>query len=209
MSFVPSGFNEWEPPRLLDRPWLDGVFFQSFLPQPTKIDPREESLFLIRTHAGTDIQASPFAGSASPLLKDPKKFTISYNPVDSSDDDDLIRSVRAKGSAVQFCCGWRCKDTFQATSGSVYLLSRPLASSAVPGIDETGYPTVVKLNGVVTPSAATVVGQTVTANATGLIEITYTPVHLVQPKGLAESLLQTGVLGLEFTLEEGILGDFG
>ena len=205
---VHEPFNEWtDPVYLLDRPYLNGSFLSRQIPKPTQRKP-VVGVIPLPTCAGTHVVQGDFAGAKSPNDKVEWEWTITFNPVDSQDDYELFMVAMAKGGPVYWTAGQPCVDTFNAVSGSTYKVSRPLADGIVPdGSLATDHAYKVYLDGVLTPSAASVSGQTVTAANTGEITIIYCPVHRVLLQ-MDEALTDTGVMGCQVTLTEIIVGPF-
>jgi hypothetical protein len=173
-----AGWAHWpddgHPPFMVDEMYLNGTM----LPWHEVQEEPAPSCVASPTHGGTHQFWRPFRGALKP--KDYSALAFSF---DFQADDyatwAALDEAKATCAPFYFTAGLRKTDTFPATSGTVYRLSRPLASGIVPGVTSGTHPVVVKLNGVVDAGAATVAGQNATANDTGTISIEYTPVHLV------------------------------
>ncbi len=189
----------WFPtaPYLLDEVWINGAYFLS---SPVKAE-AAPGLFVLPTQGGTHIVQRQYRGALKPLDYSALKFSFS---IDARDEGNwyLLKKAKALGAPFYFSYGIRQVDTFSATSGQTYRLSRPLASGIVPGIDDTSNPTIVELNGSVSPSSATVTGQNVVAAVTGTITVTYTPAHLVVFSTFPEDIAGTNHAVVAVTLEE-------
>ena len=199
------GYASWSKPYLFDHFYVDDGFLVT-ASLPIKVNP-STGVNLLVSRAGTATLQKPFRGSKAPDGYERLVFKISMK-ADSESDFYVFRRIKAKGAAVNFSPGMRMTDIFQATSGEVYTLSRPLASSVVPGVNETTHPTTILLDGVSTPSAATVVGQAVTANSTGEIEVQYTPLFKVAVLSTSEQIAAFNDYPLEVELSELIQGVF-
>jgi len=203
------GYSYWDPMFLVDPPWFDGAVLAAGglpLQQPIDFSPGP-GVLLLQSHADTDILQVPYAGSKSPAQK--SRLTFSFILLgDFQEDYYRFKAARAKARPVYFCPGMRQVEAFDAISGTIYQLSRPLATGIVSGVSEGSHPTLVYLNGVLTPSAATVAGQSVTANASGVILVRYTPVHQVVVAELREQIIEENRLDVAITLQEVVLGTF-
>jgi hypothetical protein len=191
------GVAEFEEPYLLDEYYLDGAFIPA---RPVQSDPAP-GLFALPTHGGTHVMQRPYRGEAKPKSYHALRFSLEVRAVDG-DSWKVMKRAKAKAAPFYFACGKRQTDTFPATSGSTYRLSRPLAAGIVPGVNEAGWPTIVLLNGVEDPSAASVSGQNVLANDTGTITVEYTPVHLVYFVSFPEAIDEHNALDASVELEE-------
>lgn len=203
-----EGWMDWDAPKyLLDRPWLNGAFLSGPMLFPVSRS-AGEGIILLPTEAGTHIAQVPYEGSKSPALKVAYEFQFAFNPVDDPDDFIAVKTAEATGAPVTWCSGHTCVDVFNATSGQTYTLTRRLANGVVtdPALP-TDFATVVYLDGVIDPTAATVVGQTVTANDTGVIAVVYTPVHWVTVE-VSESIPGKNRMALNVTLKEVVTGTF-
>lgn len=170
-----AGFAGFDEPYLFDRIFLDGTFIPQWPGLKADAAP---SLFLLPTHGRTHIIQRPFAGSVKPKDYHALVFTVPTQAVDQASWYRLKRA-KAKGGAFWFAPGIRQVDVFPATNGAPFRLSRPLATGIVTGITALTHPTIIFLDDEEDPSAATVSGQNVTANADGELAIEYSPAHRV------------------------------
>jgi len=128
-------------------------------------------------------------------------FTGAWN-VWSKEFAETIRSAGAAGTVFYFSPLDRRTDRFDATSGETYKLTRPLARGIVPWVTSLTHPDKILLDGVEDPSAATVSGQNVVANATGEIEVHYTPAYRVIWKRMSDSIPAANGFVVSFEFEE-------
>ena len=195
---MPSpGYALFDPLYLFDDLWFNGVF----IPNIGLSMEDAPGVIPLRTAGGTVILQRPFRGSLKPKNYDSKTFSFTVRATDE-DAWYTLKEARATGGVFYFGSGVRQVDIFAATSGTTYRLSRPLASGIVTGITSVTHPTVVKLNGSVSPSSATVTGQNVLANATGTIAIIYTPVHPVCFSRSSEVINAFNAADAQIQLEE-------
>lgn len=193
------GWAEFAQPYLFDQIYLNG----SWVPQRPVLrqEPFEESCWALPTAAGTHIFQREFRGDDAP--KDKRALRFSF---DVQADTDLawwaLKEAKGTCAPFYFATGVRQTDTFAATSGSTYRLTSPIAAGIVPGVTTVTHPHVIKLDGVVDPSAATISGQTLTANATGTIIVQYTPVHWVRIAQFPEEIAQHNDAVIAVVLEE-------
>jgi hypothetical protein len=176
-----GGIANFEDDYLLDEIWIDGNFIKN-------VGLRMQGaagVWALPTAAGTHIFQRPYRGDSKPKNFDAYRFSLTIRAVDE-DSWYFIKRARAKAAPFYFASGIRVEDEFAATSGSSYRLSRPLASGVVTGVTSVTHPTVILLNGAVSPSSGSVSGQTLTASATGAITVIYTPVHAVWFAGWTE-----------------------
>lgn len=190
-----AGFTE---PYLFDSIYLAGYT----LPMVAVSASHSPGVIPLPTHGGTHKIQRPYRGDDMPKDYDALQWTLSAIKAVDSAPWYAIKRAKASGSAVYFGAGVRQVDSFAATSGQSYKLTRPLASGIVPGVTSVTHPTVVLLDGAVSPGSASVSGQVVTAAATGLIEIEYTPVHLVVVTSYSESIPQHNEAVVSLQLEE-------
>lgn len=192
-----GGPNEWPVPYQFDRLYIGGTW----------ADQREvqqvpgPGCWALPTCAGTHIFQRPYRGALKP--KDLRALQFSFQVLADGDTAwYALRELKAKCAPFYFGSGIRQVDVFAATSGQTLRLTSPLAAGIVPGITEGDYPTIVKLDGEVTPSAATVSGQSAVAAATGEITVIYTPVHRVWFSSFPESVAANNDVALDITLDE-------
>ncbi len=135
------------------------------------------TLWAIATHANTHVTQKLYHGAEAPRLRQGFDF-VGKMQVGAQDIADALRDAEVNGTYFLYTPLDRRTDIFDATNGNSYLLTRPLASSIL-AVDESSHPTEILLDGVVDPSAANVAGQSVAAQATGVITIRYTPIYRV------------------------------
>lgn len=172
-------FGDWENRDfLLVPPWLGGQSLDQGFPEVTSWD--EPSLVVVReTHAGVHKAWAPYSEPKAPIGMTGASMTIDAYRV-SEEDYRLLQSLSRSASITQYADGRQVTDRYpNATAGQSLLLTRPKALGTVPGVNETDFPTVVRLDGTVNAGAATVTGQSVTVNTSGDLEIVYTPVYSV------------------------------
>ncbi len=169
----------WTYPQAMDlEPYLDGRTFAA-LAGPESVTWSPSSGLIVKTTlAGTHVVQRPYTGAASPSLRQRYTFSASLLAVDE-DDYRAINLAESRGAAVYWCPFVRTIETFNATSGSTYTLSRPDANGIVTGVTGSTHPYVILLAGVVSPGSGTVSGSTLTASATGVISVEYTPAFRV------------------------------
>jgi len=176
-----NGPHFWVNPLVNDPVYLDGRAFDP-LDGPSGISWSQTSgLIIVRTLAGTHVLLRPYYGTGAPTGRDALTFSMSFL-IANEDDYRAVQLACAKAAAVNFCPFVRCLETFDATSGSSYSLSRPLATGIVTGVTTSTHPSVILLAGAVSPASGSVSGQTLTAAATGQIGVEYTPCFKVVPR---------------------------
>lgn len=170
------------------RDWTDGTFRGAlyingeYLPAggvALQKVPQPSHLFAIKTHANTDVLQRLYHGAEAPRLRRGYDITGKFQ-VYSQELAEKLRECESLGTYFLFAPLDRVTDVFDAVNGESYKLVRPLASSVVSGVSESTHPTKILLDGVEDPTAATITGQTVDANETGVITIHYTPVYKVR-----------------------------
>lgn len=169
----------WEYPQVMDlAPYLDGRTFDA-LAGPDSITWSPSSGLIVKTTlAGTHVIQRPYTGSTSPALR--QRYTFGASLLAANEDDyRAINLAESRGAAVYWCPFVRTIETFDATSGSTYTLSRPDANGIVTGVTGSTHPYAILLAGVVSPGSGAVSGATLTAAATGVISVEYTPVFRV------------------------------
>lgn len=192
-----NGPHFWTNPLVNDPVYLDGRTFDP-LDGPSSISWAQTSgLIITRTLAGTHVLQRPWVGTASPAGRDALTFSCALL-IANEEDYRALQLAQAKAAAVYFCPFVRAMETFDATSGSSYTLSRPLATGVVTGVTTVTHPSVILLSGAVSPGSGTVSGSTLSATATGQIGVEYTPVFRVVPR-IAQEYAEPN--GLVVTLE--------
>lgn len=209
-----AGFWSFDPPYLFDQVWLDGAFLSPVTTgggiPPSEWAEVERPVELVRMAAGNHVAVRPLRGAKAPAARSALRFSVPFD-LDVQADAHRIERAFHRASPVDFAYGLRVVDVFQATATNAYTLTRRRASaSSLPGIDETSHPTVVELDEVETGSALTWTGaQTFTADQTGEIVVTYTPLFSVVFDPLAYSIADGNALNLDtLNLLEAIAGDF-
>lgn len=163
--------------------------------------PQSSTLFGIKTHANTDVLQRLYHGVEAPQRR--QGFDISGQlRMFAQEQAESFRETMAVGTYFMFAPMDRAVDTFSAVSGTSYLLTRPLASSVIGSVTESDHPTIVKLDGVVDPTAANVVGQAVSALATGVLTIHYSPIYRMIVQSFEESVEKFNDLTFDFTFQE-------
>jgi hypothetical protein len=210
-----GGFIGWDPsfgPQGLPNGevYLDGTFFRDW-PEvgtaPHTMTP-SDGVFRLRMLDASDVVQRPFRGSKAPLKGDHRDFTQGFL-VDRQSDYIALERVQSKAGLVYFCAGWWLFESFDATTGSTYTLTRPLASAIVPGVTSGTHPPTFYLNDVEDAAAASAAGQTLTALKTGRIGIWYMPVFRVVVEGIQGAIDDVNDLRVTLTLAECVTGDFG
>jgi hypothetical protein len=206
MSELGVGYFDPQYQNPVDRPWFDGSYFDSATAAPVAWEPANNAIVLPNLAGGSIIQLL-YTGSKAPSLQQAYPFDLHWT-VGVQADYERILAAKSRGTPVDFCAGFRVCDTFLATSGSTYTLSRPIANDVVTGITVGLYPVRILLDGVDTPSAADVAVQTVTANNTGEITVFYTPLHRVLVASLKHTYESFNRLEITCRLDEIISGVF-
>lgn len=180
------GIANFQDRYFLDYPYLDGTLLPNHIPIEVE---DSEGLIVMEAHEGTSVLQRIYRTPTSPKVWDAKRFTFRLL---ASDEDAWrkFKQVKSRGGWVYFSNGMRCVDTFPAVSGTAYNLTRRLANGLVAEVtaNPSEFPTRVYLDGVLTPGAATVVTQTVTAASTGEIMVEYTPAFRVAITSFPESV---------------------
>lgn len=202
MSGNDGGYLEWTDPYFdPDVVYIDGEEFSTGIQKISK-RPAESTLFHFKSHANTSILQRLYFGSAAPQRMDSVVFELEFQVFLQSLKRKLS-SLGKKKSAFYLCPFDREIDVFDATSGSSYKLMRPLASSVISGVTSVTHPTVFILDGAEDPSAASVTGQTVTANSTGVLEVHYTPIYRCIVLGdWSEAVNEVNEIICQATIEE-------
>jgi hypothetical protein len=211
-----GGYLHWDYPFVLGQIWLDGRWY-AIPPDGLDWEPAP-GVFVLDTHAGTNIMQKPYTGAAAPLLADKWKFTLALFAEDQ-DDWLAVNLSRARARPVAFVPGLWAVDIFPAGQATGQL-SRPTAFGIAPGAAPDGTPinasTVrVYLNGARDDAAATVSGQSVAFTggaAPGEIAVHYMAAFFVCfTPGPKHSLKAEDWNAMPFTveLEEIRQGSFG
>lgn len=197
-----QGYLYWTVPHFdPDTVYINGLFVETGMQGFSK-KPSGSTLFHMKSHANTSILQRLYFGAEAPQRRESIDFALQFQ-VFADDLLDKLRSIQSKGSWFYFCPFDRQSDTFDATSGSTYKLTRPIASSVVSGVTSVTHPEVIYLDDVVDGAAASVSGQTVTANDTGLLRVDYTPVYKVVLLGdISESVGEINEILVSLTLNE-------
>lgn len=195
-----EGYLSWDDGFLQgEAAYLNGLRVPKL--QSFEANPQAATLWGLRTHANTMIAQRLYHGPEAPRLRRGLDFTGTWN-VWSKEFAETIRSAGAAGTVFYFCPLDRRTDRFDATSGETYKLTRPLARGIVSWVTALTHPDKILLDGSVDPTAATVSGQNVVANATGEIEVHYTPVYRVIGKRMSDSIPTANGYVLSFEFEE-------
>lgn len=195
-----NGPHFWTNPLVNNPVYIDGRTFDP-LDGPSSLSWSQTSgLIIVRTLAGTHVLLRPYHGSGSPTGRDALTFSTAFL-IANEDDYRALQLACAKAAAVNFCPFVRCLETFDATSGSSYSLSRPLAAGTVTGVTTLTHPSVILLAGVESPGSGTVSGQTLSATATGQIGVEYTPYFRVVPR-IAQEYAEPNGLVVTLDCEE-------
>lgn len=206
-----TDYRDWNPGSgtggwLYEKPWMGTAFTQ-----------RKMFIFgfdaglgssLVQTHSGNHSHVGIYRGTKAPDEYSRYIFNVTFRHREYADLTLLQRLYRS-GNTFDFSVGIRTTDEFTATSGQTYTLSRPIAAGVVTGITTSTHPHEILLNGSSNPSAASIATQTVTANNTGTITVTYTPLFSVKMTSFNTSFPGEGIMDTTFVLEESIEGDFG
>lgn len=197
-----QGYIYWPTPHYdPDTVYLDGLLVETGLQGISK-KPSSGTLFHMKSHANTSILQRLYFGPEAPQRRDGITFSLEFQ-VFADDLAEKIRSVAVRSSWFYFTPFDRQTDIFDAVSGEAYKLTRPLARSIVSGVTSVTHPDLVYLDDVLDGAAATVSGQTLTANSTGVIRIDYTPIYKVVLLGdIDERVGETNELLMSLTLEE-------
>lgn len=199
MPSTDQGYNSWDDGYLQGGTYLAGLAVPKL--QAYKRTPHEGTLFGLRTHANTMIAHRLYHGVEAPRLRRGYDFSGTWVIWDI----DLIKAIRtATGSGQSFLFSPldRCTDTFDATSGETYKLTRSVARGTVSWVTSATHPDEILLDGVVDPTAATVSGQNVVANDTGVITVHYTPVYRVIGRLVSDDIPTNNGFDLNFNFEE-------
>lgn len=199
MPSTDQGFNSWEDGFLQGDGYLNGLAIPKF--RAYKRDPQEGTLFGLKTHANTMIAQRLYHGVEAPRLRQGFNFSGSWK-LWSKEVAEAIREAVAIGEPFLFCPLDRATDVFDAVSGSSYKLTRPVARDTVGWITALTHPDLIKLDGVEDSGAATISGQDVTANDTGVITIHYTPIYEVIGKTVSHDIPANNEFNVSFLFEE-------
>jgi hypothetical protein len=181
-----------------------GTHFYRDVPEEQMTVTASDGVLVLPTLAGTNILQKHYRGSDRPLKGDKREFTIAFL-ADREDDFIRFEIAQSEGQVLYFCPGLYVVESFQATSGSVYRLSRPLAAGIVPGVTAGTHPVRFYVNDVETEDAAVVAGQTLTASVTGKLAIWYLPAFRVVILGYQYNIDGVNDLRVQATLSEAIV----
>lgn len=199
------GYLHWTTPHYdPDTVYIDGMFVETGMQGLSK-KPSSGTLFHMKSHANTSILQQLYFGPEAPQRRDGVDFSVEFQ-VFVDELLEKLRSISSLSNWFYFCPFDRQADIFDAVSGSSYTLVRPLARSVVPGVTSVTHPDLIYLDGVLDGAAASVSGQTLTANATGVIRIDYTPAYRVVLLGdITERIGDIGEILVSMTLNEVVL----
>lgn len=189
-----------------DKPFFDGSYFVGKMSAPVSWEPAN-NVIILPTLAGGAIVQQLYTGAKGPSIHQAYPFQLQWI-VGHQEDYERLLAAKAHGRPVSLFVGYTACDMFLAQSGSTYTLSRPIAVGVVTGLTDPPYSVRLLLDGVLTPSCATVSGQTVTAAATGEITVLYPPVHYVIVTTLKHKYTSVNNLQIDATLQEVIQGSF-
>lgn len=199
MPSTDQGYNSWDDGFLQGGPYLNGLQVPKF--QAYKREPQEGVLFGLSTHANTKIAQRLYHGIEAPRIRQGFNFSGNWRIWDK-EFIEAIREAVGAGEPFLFAPLDRCTDVFDAIDGSSYQLTRPLARSVVSWVTDLTHPDLIKIDGVTDPTAATISGQTVTAAATGVLTIHYTPIYEVIGKTISDDIPTNNGYDLSFVFEE-------
>lgn len=196
-------YFDWNQEIFFDRVFLAGRFFQNM--NESAAGPLAwsdvPSVVIMPMHGGNHVVAHPYRGEDQPSAVSAKTFTPSLL-ADDEEDYYWMLSCVARGAAIYYCPGIPAVDSFQAISGNAYQLTRPQAIGVVSSVTALTHPARFLLDGVLTPGAASVSGRTVTAMASGTLDVWYMPVCLVVAQTPQEVVAEPGDLRMSLTLFE-------
>lgn len=197
-----EGYLHWPSPHYdPDTIYIDGLMVETGIQGFSK-KPSASTLFHMKSHANTSILQRLYFGPESPLRRDSYDFSLEFQ-VWLDTLIEKLRSISVRGSWFYFCPFDRQTDIFNATSGTAYKLTRPVARGIVTGVTSATHPDLIYLDDTLDGTAATISGQTVTANDTGVIRVDYTPAYKVVLLGdITERIGEIGELLLSVTLNE-------
>lgn len=198
---------EWEDRTLLiPRPWIAGQFLGPTFPALSWLE--GSRLFGIGTHAGTTKVWRPLRLAKAPAGMRPRGLRVSRYEV-LEEDFFLLADLATRAELIDFVDGVYVSDYFPgAVAGSGLLLTRPLAAG-VAGVTEGTHPTKVYLDGVETPAAAAVAGQSVTPAQSGDLRIEYVPRYTVMIGQMGASVeVHNRIDGDVLELTEVVQGSF-
>lgn len=199
MPSTDQGYNSWDDGYLQGDTYLAGLAVPKL--QAYKRDEQEGVLFGLKTHANTTVGQRLYHGVEAPRLRRGYNFTGQWTMWDK----DLAKAIRAATSSGQtfyFAPLDRCTDVFDATSGETYSLTRPLARGIVGWVTDVTHPDEIELDGVTDLAAATVSGQQLLANSTGVITIHYTPAYRVTGRTISDDIPTNNGYDIAFFFEE-------
>lgn len=194
-----QGFNHWEDGFLQGGLYLAGLEVPKL--QAYRRDQQEGTLWGLKTHANTMIAQRLYHGPEAPRLRRGYNFSGKWLIWDRA-FIEKIREATGSGEPFYFAPLDRATDTFDAVSGETYKLVRPLARGIVPWVTAVTHPDGIELDGVVDLAAATVSGQNVVANDTGVITVHYTPAYKVIGKTISDDIPTNNGYDLSFMFEE-------
>ena len=204
-----SGYIDWNHDFLADAFYLNGrtfdVGFEELAGGISWTD--DDGVVVLESHAGTGIVQGFYRGEKAPVRLDRKKFSLSFL-ADSEEDFLHFEVTKALARPVFFCPHLWATDTWVATAGSTYTLSRPLAAGIIPGLAEPEQAPRVFVDGERDDDAAAVAGQTVTASASGELSVYYLAAFRVVVLGVSRDVTEYNKLLVRAQLREIIQGAF-
>lgn len=177
---MPSGAFGWTQEVLFDQVFFGGRVFTNLNEDaagPLAMG-QPPGVVLVGMHDGSNVPFSPYRGADRPLAADARTFQMSLLADDEA-DFYWMQALRSLGSGVYYCPGLPAVDAFQAVSGQTYQLTRPQAIGIWPAVTISTHPPRFVLDGAAAPGAATVTGRTVSALATGQLQVWYMPMYTV------------------------------
>lgn len=201
-----GGYLYWEDRFLLDNPHLDGVDFTTpneTLPENIQWQPQEnEAVYVLTTKAKTHRVQQVALGSGAPIVRRAWNFQATLLAKVSEEYFRILRSAEA-GAVVNWVPFVWLEEKFNATSGSSYTLSRPVAWGISGNANDTNHPIRTFLANV-EGSHGSVTGQTFTAASTGVIAVRYLPAFKVIVDGISNSVPVSNGLEFSLTMREAI-----
>ena len=200
-----GGYLYWTARFLKDLPHLDGIDFTTpheTLPEDIQWEPQEEETSnVIPTKAKTHRVQTVALGTSAPIVRTSFRFSATLI---ANDENEYFRIWRAsqRGATVNWVPFCWTEEIFNATSGSTYKLSRPVAWGISSSANSTNHPARIFLAAVEEPTPGdygTISGQTLTAATTGVITVRYVPAFKVVVNAPSNAVPVSN--GLEFSLE--------
>lgn len=207
MSPPTGGYVAWDHTTLATEPtnknfYFGTRWFSGWVPLGFQRNPSLGAT-VIPTHASTHKVHLPFTGLVTPSQM--RSYTFSFEWLaDSQQDWYDLKAASVSKRVIDFCpVLWEVDEFSPVVDEEEYRLSRRTARSVIAAITSITHPDAFTLDGADAPSAATISGQTLTADASGTVLVArYVPVYRVVVSRFDEAIAEINDMRANVELTE-------